>query len=310
MLASASVQVPQIASFYIVTEHFSDARPGPFEVVTEERLLDVVRVDNGVRVRLIRFTWRGGCPGMWVEAAERVIPRTSVASMSGVDLCAIDEKKAASTLKRSRIRNLMVFASDYDTIVAACQGRVKVFHLSDSTLYNMESLRSRNSALAQAVEMFTRVRDRAFGDENPFEHYGQQLTPEQQKVAAAAVADLESGRFKEGLGKDERRYRVTDRPSSSDAEALLEPATLKFDSYQPVRFPPIAMAARIFGDVRLRLTVVPTTGIVTDVAVVSGAPLLAPDAAAAVARTWRLAPGSAASDRIDVTLKFRSPCGM
>jgi hypothetical protein len=62
-LASASVEAPQIASFYIVTDHFSDALPGPFDVVSEERLLDVVRVDNGVRVRLIRFTWRTGCPG-------------------------------------------------------------------------------------------------------------------------------------------------------------------------------------------------------------------------------------------------------
>jgi hypothetical protein len=225
-----------------------------------------------------------------------------------VDLCAIDEKKAASTLKRSKNRDLIVFASDNATIVVACQGRVKVFHLADSNLYNMESLRSRNSALARAVEMFTHVRDRAFGDENPFEHHGPQLTPEQQKIARAVVADLESGRFNEGLGKDERRYRVTDRPSSGDAEALLEPATLKFDSYQPVRFPPIAMAARVFGDVRLRLTVVPATGIVTDVVVVSGGPLLAPDAAAA-ARAWRLAAGSVASDRIDVTLRFRSPCG-
>jgi TonB family protein len=155
------------------------------------------------------------------------------------------------------------------------------------------------------MEIFTHVRDRVFGAENPFEHHGPQLTPEQQKIAGAVVADLEAGRFNEGLGTDARTYRVTDRPSSWPDEAVLEPASLKFDSYRPVRFPPIAMAARISGDVRLRLTVVPATGIVTDVAVVSGAPLLNPDAAAAAARTWRLAPRTAASDQIDVTLKFQ-----
>jgi hypothetical protein len=146
-LASTSAEAPRIDSFYIVMDSFSDVSRVYGEVESEDRLLDVVRVDDSVRVRLIRFTWRVGCEGSWVDVAERVIPRTTVAALSEVDLCAMDEKKTVSDLKRSENRSMIVFAGENYTIVAACQGRVKVFHLPDRDFYNINVLRSHTTRL-------------------------------------------------------------------------------------------------------------------------------------------------------------------
>jgi hypothetical protein len=307
-LASVSAEAPKIDSFYIVRQQFSDVSSGYGELVSWDPLLEVVPVDGGVRVRVIRLSSNSACKGVFVEAAERIIPKATVASISGVDLCAIDEKRAAATLHRSRVESMVVYAGENDQVVTTCHDRVHVLDLPDSNFYDMKSLRSRDRTLAQAMDLLTRVWDRAFGSDSPFDPSGSNSTPERQKAAAAAVADLKAGRFPEVLGAEFRNDLVTDGPTRLlPAEAqLVEPGSLRFDSYAAVPMPPIALSARVFGDVHLRLTVVPATGVVTDVTVISGGPLLAP-AASAAARAWRLTPGTATSNQIEVTLRFQPP---
>ena len=89
---------------------------------------------------------------------------------------------------------------------------------------------------------------------------------------------------------------------------LLEREQLKFETYVPVPIPPIAMAARLFGDVRLALTLDRITGAVTETQAVSGPSLLSKHAAA-IAGGWRFVPASLTADRIEITLRFQPRCG-
>src|SRR6185295_55536 len=47
---------------------------------------------------------------------------------------------------------------------------------------------------------------------------------------------------------------------------LVESSLFRFKKYEPPVFPPIALKARVFGDVRLRITADPETGVIKQVA--------------------------------------------
>jgi hypothetical protein len=66
--------------------------------------------------------------------------------------------------------------------------------------------------------------------------------------------------------------------------------------------PPIAVSARVFGDVRVKLEVDRATGAVPRAAIVQGLPLLN-DATLAAVRQWRFKPWSTPPDPFDVTLR-------
>jgi TonB family protein len=67
---------------------------------------------------------------------------------------------------------------------------------------------------------------------------------------------------------------------------LVDAQSWKFASYTPPAYPPLALQARIQGQVELELTIDPATGNVTAVKAISGHPILIANAAAA-ARTWQ-----------------------
>jgi Gram-negative bacterial tonB protein. len=125
------------------------------------------------------------------------------------------------------------------------------------------------------------------------------------------VPDLLSGTFDRVLGSTFTRQLqgYSGPPSRHLLPAdLLEREELKFETYVPVAIPPIALAARVLGDVRLRLTLDRTTGAVTVVERVSGNTLLSEPAAAA-ARLWRFTPASLTDDPLEITLRFQPRCG-
>jgi outer membrane biosynthesis protein TonB len=71
--------------------------------------------------------------------------------------------------------------------------------------------------------------------------------------------------------------------------------------------PPIALAARVFGDVRLRITADRETGNVTDAEPITGHALHIA-AAVAAARGWQFAPESIPREPIEVTVRFQLRC--
>jgi hypothetical protein len=88
---------------------------------------------------------------------------------------------------------------------------------------------------------------------------------------------------------------------------LLERESLNLTSYVAPEMPAIAISARVFGDVRLRVTADAITGVVGDVQVIAGSPLHF-EAAVKAARAWRFAPGAATREPVEVTLRFQLRC--
>ncbi len=72
-------------------------------------------------------------------------------------------------------------------------------------------------------------------------------------------------------------------------------------------YPPLAKQTRIEGEVHLVALLDAQTGLVRDVQVISGHPLLR-DVAAAAVREWKFAKENPLKDSIDVILKFGLDC--
>jgi TonB family protein len=88
---------------------------------------------------------------------------------------------------------------------------------------------------------------------------------------------------------------------------VLERDAFAFSRYVGAEFPPIALSARVFRDVKVRLTVDRATGAVTDATVVEGQALLN-HAALGAAKQWRFVAGTAPSEPFDVTFRFELKC--
>ena len=88
---------------------------------------------------------------------------------------------------------------------------------------------------------------------------------------------------------------------------LVDRETLHLLKYTAPTMSSIAVSARVFGDVRLRITAAPATGIVTNVEAISGSPLHLPSAIEA-ARTWQFDPESTPAEPVEVTLRFQLQC--
>jgi hypothetical protein len=163
--------------------------------------------------------------------------------------------------------------------------------------------------VAAAARLFYKVRERVFGRDFSFDTADPVQARAFDTLGTAVVPDLLSDRFEAFLGSTfgSRLKDYSGPPSRELLPAeLLERDQLKFDAYVPVPMFQLALAARIFGDVRLALTVDRATGAVTAVQPVSEIPVLTAYAAPLV-RGWRFTPESL-TDRVEVTLRFQLRC--
>jgi len=87
----------------------------------------------------------------------------------------------------------------------------------------------------------------------------------------------------------------------------VDQSSWQFAHEVPPTIPPIALAARVFRGIRLRLEADRATGAVTQATVIDGTPLLN-DAALTAARQWRFVPGTHPVDPFEVTVGFRLRC--
>jgi TonB family protein len=89
---------------------------------------------------------------------------------------------------------------------------------------------------------------------------------------------------------------------------VLDRDLLPLVTFVAPRYPPIAMSARMSGDVRLRLASDPISGAVTDVETVSGRWPILNDAATAAVRGWKFDTARALPQPVDVTVRFELQC--
>jgi TonB family protein len=292
-LGAAGSQPPALSSFYIERSHFSDAF-GAGGNYTE--YLDVVPQGADVRVRLIHYSGDYiPCSGGAIEAVERIVPASTVRSLAGQDLCALTQKQIDAAARRARIGNLTIWESESDTIVATCSAREFVLSLPIRANVN-STMDRRDPAVASALRLFERVRDRVFAPDVP-------LT---DAAGTALVPYLRSGRFAAVLSPQAFADYTGPQRNPLPAE-LLERDTLPLETYRPAPYPMLAASVRVAGDVRLRLRL-SASGDVIDVRVVKSIPLL-DQAAVDAARTWTFKPQPLAGNEVEVTLRFQKRCG-
>jgi TonB family protein len=88
---------------------------------------------------------------------------------------------------------------------------------------------------------------------------------------------------------------------------LVDQGSFQFVKYVPLEFPPIALSARVFADVPVRLEVDGQSGRVTRAEVIDGSPILH-EAALKAARQWEFVPGTTPVNPFEVTLAFQLRC--
>ena len=235
------------------------------------------------------------CSGGALEAADRMVPASTVAALAGQNLCALTQKQIDTAARRAKIRDQTIWESESDTIVATCGAREIVLSLPVRATIN-SSIDRRDPRVAAALRLFERVRDHAFGSDIRLD----------DAAGTALVPYLRSGRFAAVLSPHAFENYTGPQRNPLPAE-LLERDTLPIEIYQPVPYPMLAATVRVAGDVRLRLRV-GATGHVSDVEVLKSIPLL-DKAAIEAARSWKFKAQALSRDQVDVTLRFQHRCG-
>jgi hypothetical protein len=294
---------PALQSFYVVKHSFSDVGGAAF--YTFAQILDVVPQGDGVRVREIALSGvQLGCRGTFVRAAERTLPHATASTIAGQDICALTDKRVRAALGGAMNTQMVAFAGETTSIVAMCSGREITFDLPDDDTVHWDIVAQHDSAVAEARRVFGDVLKTSRLKET-FDTWVDP-TPADKAVAARVISDLQSGRFHAGLNELNGPFFVIPGDAFPMA-TLLDQGELKFDKYEVVPMPELALDRHITGDVHLRVTVQRALGVVSDVAVVSGDPVLVAAATAPV-RQWRFTPDSVTADQIDIRLRFSSPC--
>jgi len=294
-------------------------------------IVNVEPVGPGVRIRVIRVALvHDMCPAQLVQAAERVLPRATVAAVAGIPLCSVSSEHVAKALARAPDRHFasVDYVGDAESVVATCGSKERVFLFRQPPVVDREKLRRTAPDVAAVWSLGNRVRAQALSEAgDPFYDESEEARIAHEKLGTSLVPELVSGKYEAAFRdwcwneKDKKRTSCSPNYLAWQLEGYLGPParrdplvvevvdreSLKLADYVAPKMPPIAESARVFGDVRLRVSADPRTGAVTEVETLSGSPLLAP-AAVAAAHAWRFSPGSLPGTPIEVTVKFELRC--
>jgi TonB family protein len=300
-----------LQSFYIVSHVVSDAAPLWYDYV-----LDVTPVDRGVLIRDIRLApLNSYCNRpVTVKAAERVVPNSNVKSLAKIPLCSFNEADVAAAIEAARSKSIeSIDDSVRFTIVAKCGTTSRIFDLPFPELMDFALLKRKNPAVASLWNLSLSIRRRVFGKNFSFYGVSRSQDSSFQELGSRLAPALKSGMYDQGFARDAPLSSVMDDyvgpvedPNSAHVE-LFGVSSARFRKYMAPRFPPLALQARIQGDVRLRIRVEIQTGDVQVLEVISGHPLLV-DAALAAVRQWQFQPDADLQKTYEVGLKFDLGC--
>lgn len=302
---------PSLRSFYTTSSN--------------SQIVHVTPESDGVRVRVIEFDYLDQqCWPRVVRAHEVVLPKTSVQDLAATPLCRLDERRVGAAIERARepfirARYDIPAGTPYQTVVAMCDDTPRRFVIDYDRKPNIDAaaLRRRDRDVYGLWTLGDRIASRV-ASSAPDE-------TERERLGTLAAQDLVSGQYDLAFRDqcwNERGARVRCSPpfwaqllksyagperSRMPQPELVEAARWQFSQYVAPAYPPIAMSARIAGDVRIRLMVDATSGAVGDAAIEAGPPLLSQSAIAAV-RQWRFAPGTVDGNPFTVTLRYALDC--
>jgi TonB family protein len=199
------------------------------------------------------------------------------------------------------------------TIVATCGATQKEFDFPYPANVDRKALNLSNIRVSHLWDTYYRISERAFGKDFSFDR----LTPE---LGTELLPELISGKYQTAYADSRcgdhecdnylawllQGYTEAPQPHDPGLVILLDGDTLHFTKYVSPTMNPLAMMARISGDVRLRILVDPQ-GLVRNVEALSGHPLLQQDAIKA-AQSWQFAPDALSGDSVEATLRFELRC--
>jgi TonB family protein len=296
-----------------------------FYVREGDEIISVESVGEDVRVRVMRVASASEyCrEPLVVEAVERVLPRTTVQAVAGVRICSLSQATIDAALARARepgVSYVDYFGSAH-TIVANCGGTEKVLEMDDHgrSYVDFDMLRHKSREVFGLWRVGERAAARLLNkrinpDEDYFdlfdEHAAAAREP-REALGASLVPELRSAKYRAAFDDEltKRLEGYTGPPADREPRFVSVPErdTLPFTAFVMPRMPQIALSARVYGDIRLRLTVDPQSGDVRDLRVVTSIPLLT-EAAVEAARKWRFDPTRMSREPIDVTVRFRLQC--
>jgi TonB family protein len=144
------------------------------------------------------------------------------------------------------------------------------------------------------------LRDRWEASDPVHEALGTSLLPELRSTKYTAA-------FGDELVNVLKGYRGPPAERDLLPAEVLERDTIPLVTFVAPRYSPIALSARMSGDVRLRLSVNTGTGAVTQVERLSGERLLG-DVAMQAVRSWKFDPARVSPEPIEVTMRFQIRC--
>jgi TonB family protein len=279
-----------------------------------EDLIGVEAVGPDVRVRLIRVRRVDDfCPNLIVEAVEGMLPHTTVQAVAGVGLCSLPSRQVRlASARAQRHYSTVDFFGSVDAIVADCDRGARSFVLTQPPILDDRALRRQAPEVAALWNTASRVGNRittyTFRDPDaPF----RAAPAASEALGTALVPELLSERYvrllPDYLVKDLKHYTGPPAHRGMYPPDVIDRESLGITTYVAPIMPRIALSARVFGDIRLRLTVDAETGEVKAAQVLSGPPLLSEPAIRA-ARQWRFAPATAPREPIVVTVSFTLRC--
>ena len=322
LIAAASIavsllaRVPAPSQFYVVSVFFSDAAPFYYF-----RVLDVKPEEHGSLVRYLRISAvRPWCPRTKVQSKEVHVTKTPRELLGPINPCAVGQDSLSTTIKRYQ-RLAGVFETISFGIVAQCGVSSFAMSLPASEELDLKRLKRHHPEMERLWRLWSHITDTVFGPADVFHDLTDTDDLELQRSGGKVVPDLMSGKYDPGLtaasGGESSSFRsalklYTGIVTPADARAmpvprLLNPEQYQFNRFVPPSYPRMALQARIQGKVELRVTVNNSNGEVTDVAVLSGHPLLK-DPAVDAAKQWRFTPGSVGTEPVNVTVDFDLTC--
>jgi hypothetical protein len=303
MAAAPRKAGPVPSEFYVVQQFFSDMMSQ-----WANYILDVRPDGDDTVVRLVRIAQVDDyCATNTVQLAEARLKAILPGALVGRNNpCAV----SAEELKRN-LHRFAQLGSIWDTskfgIVARCGTEEVSLQLPYLELVNEKKMKAEVPRVWRLWNLLCEVQQRAFG-KSPFSDLSGDQRWQLQTTGQAVVPELLSGRFDKGFGGrafNALKYHGPVR-SAPQRGRLLNAEQFQFAAFTAPVFPPLALQARISGNVDLVLGVHAKTGEVADPSVISGHPLLA-SVAYDAARKWRFAPGSV-GDEVRVTIEFEVRC--
>jgi hypothetical protein len=309
----------RLQSFYVARSYFSDMISA-----WSEQILDVTPLeDGGVRIRVIRISQANNyCPVYLVRAAEKVLPHTSVRKIAARDICAFTSNGVADALKAAAPKYRMDPSdSATETLVANCGTTQKEFDFPYPVEVDQGALKRLSPDVSALWDTNYRVIQHAFGKKFSFNSLPSSQEKQMEELGTKLVPELVSGKYQTAYANSKcgdhdcdnylawqlHGYAGAPPPAEPFVGTLLEANSLHFAKYVAPIMPAIALTAHVWGDVHLRISADPQTGMVTSVQTISGPSVLV-GAAVKAAQSWQFERGSLSREPVEVTLRFEVNC--